>query len=57
MIITLAQLVALPVLGAMGVRLASGAWFVRRWMLGLAAVLLVGIAVAPLNNPQLSYFP
>jgi len=57
MIITLAQLVALPVLVFKGVRLASGAWFDRGWMLGLAAVLLVCIAVAPLNNPQLSYLP
>jgi hypothetical protein len=57
MTITLAQLVALPVLVFKGVRLASGAWFDRGWMLWLAAVLLLCIAVAPLNNPQLSYLP
>ncbi len=57
MTITLAQLVALPILVFNGIRLASGAWFARGWMLWLAAVLLVCIAVAPLNNPQLSYLP
>jgi hypothetical protein len=57
MTITLAQLVVLPVLVFKGVRLASGAWFDHGWMLWLAAVLLVCIAVAPLNNPQLSYLP
>ena len=57
MSITLAQLVALPVLVFEGVRLASGVWFDRGWMLWLAAVLLVCIAVAPLNDPQLSYLP
>lgn len=55
MTITLAQLVAMPILVFNGVRLASGAWFDRGWMLWLAAVLLICIAVTPLNNPQLSY--
>ena len=57
MTITLAQLVALPILVFNGVRLASGTWFDRGWMLWLSAVLLVLIAVAPLNNLQLSYLP
>ena len=55
MTITLAQLVALPILAFKGVRSASGAWFDRGWMLWLSAVLLICIAVAPLNNPHLSY--
>ena len=55
MIITLAQLVALPILVFKGVGLASGPWFDRGWMLWLSAVLLICVAVAPLNNPHLSY--
>ncbi|MHA7222392.1 hypothetical protein ACX80S_08750 [Arthrobacter sp. RHLT1-20] len=57
MTITLAQLVALPVLVFKGTRSASGVWFDRGWMLWLSAVLLICIAVAPLNNPHLSYLP
>jgi hypothetical protein len=57
MTITLAQLVALPILVFKGIRTASGAWFDRGWMLWLSALLLVCIAVAPLNNPHLSYLP
>ena len=57
MTFTLAQLVALPILVFKGVRSASGAWFHRGWMLWLSAVLLICIAVAPLNNPHLSYLP
>jgi hypothetical protein len=57
MIITLAQLVALPILVFKGIRLASGAWFDRGWMLWLFAGLLICVAVAPLNNPSLSYLP
>jgi hypothetical protein len=56
-IITLAQLVVFPILTFKGVRSASGAWFNRGWMLWLAAALLICIAVAPLNNPYLSYLP
>jgi len=55
MTITLAQLVALPVLVFKGIRSASGVWFNRGWMLWLSAVLLICVAVAPLNNPHLSY--
>lgn len=55
MTITLAQLVALPILVFKGIRSASGVWFDRGWMLWLSAVLLICIAVAPLNNPHLSY--
>ena len=55
MTVTLAQLVALPTLVFKGIRSASGAWFDRGWMLWLSAVLLLCIAVAPLNNPHLSY--
>ena len=57
MTITLAQLVALPILVFKGIRSASGGWFDRGWMLWLSAVLLICIAVAPLNNSQLSYRP
>jgi hypothetical protein len=55
--ITLAQLVALPILVFKGIRSASGAWFDHGWMLWLSAALLICIAVAPLNNSQLSYLP
>lgn len=57
MAITLAQLVALPILVFKGIRSASGPWFDRGWMLWLSAVLLTCITVAPLNNSQLSYLP
>lgn len=55
MSITLAQLVALPILVFKGIRSASGVWFDHGWMLWLSAVLLICIAVAPLNNPHVSY--
>ena len=57
MTITLAQLVALPILIFKGIRSASGAWFDCGWMLWLSAVLLICIEAAPLNNPYLSYLP
>lgn len=57
MILTLAQLVVLPILTFKGVRSASGSWFDRGWMLWLSAVLLICVAVAPLSNPYLSYLP
>lgn len=55
MTITLAQLVALPILVFKGIKSASGAWFDRGWMLWLSVVLLICIAAAPLNNPHLIY--
>ena len=57
MAITLAQLVAIPVLVFKGSRSAWRAWFDRSWMLWLSAVLLTCIAVAPLSNPHLGYLP
>ena len=57
MTITLAQLIALPIIAFKGIRSASGTWFDRGWMLWLSAGLLIFIAVAPLYNPHLSYFP
>ena len=57
MTITLAELIALPILAFKGIRSAAGTWFDRGWMLWHSAGLLVCIAVAPLNNPHLSYLP
>lgn len=57
MLVTLAQLAALPLLAFKGTKWASGPWFNRGWMLWQSAILLICIFVAPLNNPYLSYLP